>query len=129
MLLPILAAVLLPSCRSDDNDLFDEKTINGTWYLKNLRGGYAPSSHDYFKGSVVWTFNQIDSTLLVENKIGNEHAFLLHSGSYKFLIEENEETRIIVVEDADYSIQVRSVDRDLFLFDGLTHGYTAEFRR
>ncbi|MBJ7879599.1 hypothetical protein [Gelidibacter salicanalis] len=99
VLLLIVGIGFLNSCNNDDDDSSQEKSINGTWYLTNIRGGLGSMNNDYSIGDVKWTFDQTNSILIVENKIGNSNSFYLHSGTYSFNIVENEETQIFFIDN------------------------------
>lgn len=124
-----IAIGFFASCGNDSDDLPQEKTINGTWNLKNVRGGFASTNVNYSKGDIKWIFNQADSTLSVQNKIGNDNSFMLLSGSYTFNIEQNGETQILFVDNGDYRIIILSMDINLIVTDGMNDGFTAEFIR
>lgn len=120
---------LSTSCESDDNDLPQEKTIIGTWNLINVRGGLASISKNYANGDVKWTFNQTDSTLSVQNKIGNDDAFMLLSGLYTFAIEQHGKTQVLFANNKDYRMVILSMDNNLIISDDMNDGFTAEFKR
>lgn len=117
------------SCENDENNLPQEKTIYGTWNLMNVRGGLASINKNYAKGDVKWTFNQIDSTLSVQNNIGNDNSFRLLSGLYTFTIEQNGETQVLFANNKDYRMVILSMDNNLVISDDLNDGFIAEFRR
>lgn len=127
-LILITGVGLLTGCDDDDN-LFHEKTINGTWNLINKHGGLAFIDKDYSKGDIKWIFDESNATLTVENKIGNDNAFMLHSGTFDFNIEQNSETQILFVNNNDYRMVILSIDNDLIITDDLNDGFTAEFKR
>lgn len=128
-LLLILGIGLLTNCDNDDNDLPQEKTINGTWNLINVRGGLASINKGYSKGDVKWIFNQSDSTLSVQNKVGNDNAFMLYTGSYTFNIEQNGGAQVIFVDNQDYRMVILSLDNNLIISDDMNDGFTAEFNK
>lgn len=117
------------SCAKDDNALPQENTINGTWNLINVHGGMTSTNINYSKGDVKWIFNQADSTLSVQNKIGNDNSFMLHSATYTFNIEQNGETQVLFVDNNDYRMIILSIDNSLIINDNLADGFTAEFKR
>ncbi|SDE25353.1 hypothetical protein SAMN05421636_104118 [Pricia antarctica] len=127
-LLVVLGFALMASCEDDDNDLPQEKTINGTWNLVNVHGGFGSVNINYSKRDIKWIFNQADSTLSVQNNIGNDNAFVLHSGYYNFNLEPSGETQILFV-DNDYRMIILSMDNNLILTENANDGFTAEFTR
>jgi len=128
-LLMIVGIGFLTSCNNNDDDSSQKKSINGTWYLTNVRGGLASINNDYSKGDVKWTFNQTNAILTVENKIGNNNTFYLHSGTYSFNIEDDEETQILFVDNNDYRMVILSIENSLIITDDSNDGFTAEFKR
>ena len=128
-LLLIVGIGLLTSCDKNDTNLPQEKSINGTWNLVNVRGGLASISKGYSKGDVKWIFNQNDKTLSVQNKVGNDNAFMLFTGSYTFNIEQNGDPQVLFVDNQDYRMIILSLDNTLIINDNLTDGFTAEFKR
>ena len=127
-ILIIIGIGFLTSCNNDDVDI-PEKTINGTWNLRNVKGGLASINNDYQKGDIQWTFNPINNTLTVANNIGNDKAFTLHSGTYQFNIEQNVESQILFVSNNDYRMVILSMDQNLIITDDMNDGFTAEFNR
>lgn len=120
---------LSTSCNNDDNDLPQEKTINGTWNLINVRGGLGSINKNYVIGDVKWAFDQTDSTLSVQNSTGNDNAFMLLSGLYTFTIEQNGETQVLFANNKDYRMVILSIDNNLIITDDFNDGFTAEFKR
>lgn len=83
----------------------EEVTINGTWDLKNVSGGFAGIDVNYNQGDVLWTFNQDDNTLIVENNIMTtdpESTYArLESGTYTYEVEQNEGSQILLIDGND----------------------------
>ena len=128
MLLLIFGIGLLANCSDDQDDFSQEKTINGTWSLIKKHGGLASVDIDYPKGDIKWTFKEMDSSLTIENKIGNDHAFLLHSGTYYYDIQQQGESQILFVNN-DYRMLILSMEDNLIITDDMNDGFTAEFKK
>ena len=128
-LIMIIGIGFLNSCNNDDNDSLKEKTINGTWYLKNVGGGLASINVDYKRGDIKWIFNQTNNTLIVDNHTGNDNGFMLQSRAYTYNIEQKGETQIIFLDNGDYRMVVLSMENNLLISDGMADGFTAEFQR
>lgn len=109
LILLIFSFSLLTSCHKDIDDTIDkgneEVTINGTWHLKNVSGGFAGIDVNYNQGDVLWTFNQDDNTLIVENNIMTtdpESTYArLESGTYTYEVEQNEGSQILLIDGND----------------------------
>lgn len=127
-LLIIVGIGFLTSCSNDDNSS-QENTINGTWNLTNVRGGLASIDNDYSKGDIKWTFDQTSAILTVENKIGNDNGFYLHSGTYSFNIEDDNENQILFVDNDDFRMVILSIDKNLIITDDFNDGFIAKFKR
>lgn len=117
------------SCNDNDDNSTQQETISGTWNLINVRGGLAGINNNYSKGDIKWAFDQTNAILTVENKIGNNNAFYLHNGIYSFNIEDDQETKILFIDNNDYRLVILSIDNSLIITDDFNDGFTAEFKR
>ena len=125
----IVVIGLLSSCKSDDHVIEPDITIDGTWNLKNVHGGLASINYDYKKGDVKWTFNEINKTLTVVNKMGNDNAFILHSGIYQYIIDRNGNSQVLFVNNNDYRMVILSLNKNLVISDDMLDGFTAQFNK
>ena len=85
-LLMIMSFVFFINCNSDD-DSNQTETLNGTWNLKKIYGGFASTSY-YEIGDVKWTFNVTENTVIIENNIMTSIEPV--SGTYDYRIEQKE---------------------------------------
>jgi hypothetical protein len=136
ILLPLLlisTLVLTTSCKKDDDDTNQPATISGNWNLKNVSGGFAGIDIDYTAGQVIWNFNLETQILTVQNNIitiGPEDIYAgFESGTYDFEIQENEDTKALLVDGADIG-DVILLDDVLQLDEGVAvDGFMKTFER
>lgn len=98
----ILISVLflvITSCDNDDTNSSEAQTIDGSWSLTHVQGGFAGVDDTYESGVIVWTFNDNDQSLLVVNNNPEDAIYDgLESGSYTYTISElNDEDSYLVV--------------------------------
>jgi len=132
-LLFFLGLVLFTGCSNDDDNSSQTKVpINGIWNLKNVNGGFSPINIDYNQGEVLWTFNQTNSMLIVENNIlttGPEDIYAgIDSGSYSYTIEIDGETQTLLIDGAERGFLIFS-DGNLEINDSAADGFVSEFER
>jgi len=77
----ICLVVLLTSCKSDDTD-----STNDIWNLVNISGGFAGIDKNFDTGKIIWTFNEENSTLVIE-KNTQEPFIGINEGTYFYVIE------------------------------------------
>tara|TARA_R110000764_G_C10860763_1_gene366550 strand:+ start:234 stop:668 length:435 start_codon:yes stop_codon:yes gene_type:complete len=137
-LLMILGIGLISSCNNEDDNSSQEKNIEGTWYLTNVRDGYGGVvSTDYQKGDIKWVFKQTNNTLVIENNIGSDNNLFLQSGIYNYNIvdynyyTENDrvDSQIMILENEITMIILPTNNSLKILETNITHGRTAEFKR
>lgn len=69
------------------NETPQMETLNGTWNLKNISGGFAGVDDDFEKGLVTWTFDEPNSTLYVINNSTQEFIYSgYETGTYTYNI-------------------------------------------
>jgi len=107
-----------------DNPIQSE-TLSGIWNLRNANGGLQGINIDYNEGDVKWDFNIENNRLIVENNIlttGPENIYSgLASGTYDFMIQQNGDTQILLVEGMERGGIILS-DGKLTLDGGISLG-------
>jgi len=93
LLIFITCALCLSSSCDNDN----ANTKSESWFLVNISGGIAGINEDFEKGIIVWTFNEEDAILTVENTTGSTNGF--ESGTYSYNILNTNDQRYLVVEN------------------------------
>jgi len=101
LILIICSLCLSSSC---DNDKANSKTES--WFLVNISGGIAGINEDFEKGIIVWTFNEEDSLLTVENTTGSTNGF--ESGTYTYSILNTNGKRYLIVENNEIGGMITS---------------------
>ncbi|WP_178986291.1 hypothetical protein [Winogradskyella helgolandensis] len=117
----ILAIMFLTlSCNGDDDAQQDpEPTLNATWSLVNVSGGFAGVNDDFESGLITWNFNTVPSQITITNTNTTE---VIHSGypsgtyNYEVIITANDST--LVIEDRDLRI-ISLTTNQLILDEGM----------
>jgi len=93
-----LISIFIYSCtNSDDNNATIEK-----WNLVNVSGGFAGIDVDIEKGKIIWTLNEHDSILDIENNYEGNFVISLSTGRYSYFIEEINNTSYITIDNDEY---------------------------
>ncbi|HLS30136.1 MAG TPA: hypothetical protein VK021_04720 [Flavobacteriaceae bacterium] len=109
----------LTSCSSDDNpiQINDPKSLEGSWTMVNIFGGFAGIDDNYEPGEIIWTFDQEDQMLMVDNSVGTDAPITsgLNSGTYDYHIETEEEIDYLFIDG--YNSGKYSIDSDTLIID------------
>jgi hypothetical protein len=101
IVLLISSAIFFINCNSDD-DSTQRESLNGTWNLKNVSGGFPGVDVDYKKGSVTWKFIQSSENLIVRSTLINNGPqsvnLPLQSGNYIYTLTESNDKTFIQIE-------------------------------
>ncbi|WP_040280632.1 hypothetical protein [Psychroserpens damuponensis] len=108
LLLVLALAVFTFSCGSDDDVLnINEPTLEGSWSLVNVFGGFAGIDDDYENGIIVWDFNLETQQVTVTNTNMEVVIFDgLPTGVYDFEVLITEEDRILVIDFFSFNLSV-----------------------
>lgn len=101
----IFSCFTLVNCCNDEDNSTQETpqnhAIHGSWNLTNVSGGFVGIDIDYTLGEVIYTFNDTNQQLHIENNIlttGPEDIYAgLDSGTYTYEIENNGETEMLYI--------------------------------
>lgn len=95
----LILMLFIFSCSSnDDAQQTAEPTLNGSWNLVNVFGGFAGVDDNFETGVIIWKFNDTDAKITVTNTNTND---VIHSGyatgsyNYEVIITANDSTLII----------------------------------
>lgn len=118
----ILAFTLsLLSCNNDDDTQQNtEPTLEGTWSLVNVYGGFAGVDDDFEPGLITWSFNSDSSEITV---INNNTSDVIYSGypsgvyNYEMITTATDST--LVIETTDLSITTFT-NSQLIIDEGFT---------
>lgn len=87
-LLLILMLGSFTACKKEvkhaDKSNTPKSAIDGTWNLVRIHGGIMGANETHSAGEIEWTFNTQNSTLTVNNTVGNSTYYYLPSGTYPF---------------------------------------------
>ena len=87
-------------CTNDEENNNDP--INGAWNLKNISGGFVGIDNDFNDGVIVWTFNQLNGVLVIQNDNDSSAIYDgLASGTYTFRILEKEEKEYLIIDNRE----------------------------
>lgn len=125
-LLMIVSLVFFMNCKSDD-DSNQTETLNGTWNLKKVYGGFAATSN-YEIGDVKWTFNVTENTVIIENNIMTLTE--PDSGTYDYRIEPNGEIQTLFINNIERGDIIILSHKYLKLdFDSEADGFFTELEK
>lgn len=134
-LIVVIISFLFVSCQNDEEQNIEVQThsIEGSWNLKLVFGGFMPVNIDYNIGDVKWTFNTEDANVIIENNVLTTGPEDIHAGpdsgtySYEIQLLNGEETLYIEGEEVGVIlIEGNNLDID----NGLAlDGYVSAFER
>lgn len=102
--------VFFTSCNNDD-DSSQIGTVDGTWNLINISGGFAGIDDAYDPGIITWTFNNQNLTINIENNSTEENLYSgFESGTYSYSIVENNGNEYILINTAEFGNYVLSIN-------------------
>ena len=126
----LVTTVLLTGCHKKDDDSNETASLNGTWHMINVMGGFIGVDIDYERNIVVWTFNETTQTLTVQNSLDpgdpNYSFSGLPTGNYAFAIMDVDGTAVLQIEGADqgvYSVSATTLTVDDRPADGYLHTF------
>lgn len=78
-------------CSNDDDTTSDPdintSELNGTWNLVNVNGGFVGIDHDFSTGTIVWVFNDTNTTVTITNNNTDDAIEdLLPTGTYDYTV-------------------------------------------
>lgn len=104
-ILPLLILVVLSACKKDirptnttHQNNHATSDLDGKWNLIHMYGGIAGANENYAHGEIEWTFNTQNTTLTVNNTIGNSSYYSLPSGTYPFQQISNSNQNYLVID-------------------------------
>lgn len=125
----ILILVFASNCKNSTSSI--EETINGSWNLKTMTGGFMGLNNNFQDGEVVWTFDEGANTLVIEvnilSTIPTETYYGLGSGNYSYEIQQESGIMTLYADDSKVGI-ISFSDKELILDDGIVaDGFMYEF--
>lgn len=107
--------LLLTQC-SEDEVLEKPDPLHGSWNVVNISGGFAGINDDYERGSIIWDFDSVSSTLSVSNT--HEKKDVLYdgfpTGAYNYMIITSENSSYLQINEGEFAgIELR--DNQLIL--------------
>jgi len=92
--------ILIFICSCTDND--DSNATIEKWNLINVSGGFAGIDLTIEKGEIIWTLNEHDSILDIENNYRGTFVVSLPTGRYSYFVEEINNTSYITIDRDEY---------------------------
>jgi len=101
----LLMVIVLCSCSNEDDTTVTDvlnptSSIQGTWNLINISGGFAGINQDFEKGTIIWDFDESNGMVTITNNstiTGVYDGFA--SGTYTFSIVAPADIETLVVND------------------------------
>ena len=136
ILIVFISFGFLTCCNEEDNEnpnTSENHAIHGSWNLTNVSGGLIGINIDYNLGEVIWTFNDNNNQLVIENNImtaGPEDIYAgLDSGNYSYEIQELNGTETLYISNDERGI-ILFLDTTLQIDDGVAaDGFLTTFER
>ena len=102
-----ILALLSVSCNNNDDSMQNpDTTLDGSWSLVNVSGGFAGVNDDFEVGIITWDFNQDNLELTVTNtNTANVIFDGLPSGAYNYVF--------LTTTGEDVSLVINSISYDL----------------
>lgn len=98
----VVGAALLISCSDDAGVIPQEANLNGTWNLKNLSGGFAGLNENYANGTITWTFNPQNQTIIIDNNQPASEPFIFESGTYNYTVTVVNNQKYLNIDSDEY---------------------------
>lgn len=130
----LIGSGILISCSDDADILPQEEQLNGTWNLKNLSGGFAGLNENYSNGTITWTFNPQNQTIIVDNNIPASEGFIFSSGTYNYSITIAGGQKYVNIDSDEYggltiSANNLTIDQNKISWGVGTDGFILNFEK
>jgi hypothetical protein len=100
--LVLLVLLTFNSCKKEvpanGNPSKSSSELNGKWNLIRLYGGIMGTNEVHTAGEIEWTFNHQNSTVTVNNTVGNSSYYYLPSGTYNYQKISNSNQNYLVID-------------------------------
>ena len=94
--------LLLTGCTEEADIVPQDQSLNGTWNLKNLSGGFAGINENYSNGTITWTFNSQNQNIVIVNNNEASTQFIYASGTYNYSIIEINNQKYLQIDNGEY---------------------------
>lgn len=98
----LLGIAFFVGCTDDIHTSPQDQSLNGTWKLINLSGGFAGLDENYPSGTITWTFNSHNQTLIIDNNQPTSKSFIFDSGTYNYSIIEMNTQKYLKIDNEEY---------------------------
>ncbi len=127
----VLTLLMVSCSNNDDEQQNSNPTLDGSWSLVNVSGGFAGIDYDFEVGLITWVFNQGDLELTVTNTNTTNVIYDgLPSGIYDYeVLTQTGEDTSVVINTFNYTITTLSSSQ-LVLDEGIAFdGFLLTFSR
>ncbi len=133
VLLIAVAALTLGVGCTKKNPTPKAATLEGSWHLKNIKGGLMGINQDYVLGDVTWHFNAINKELSVTNTLqpsDPKSGFVFYqTGTYAYQ-DSTQNGALVLFIDGQRAGTVTVTQNELQLDEGITSdGFLLTFAR
>lgn len=92
-------------CNNDD-DSNGETTLEGTWKLTRVQGGFGGADEEFQSGAITWTFDFDDQTVDVVNNQPESDYDFFETGTYDFEVlstnDPNDPCGHMIIDNLDF---------------------------
>ncbi|RED48169.1 hypothetical protein DFQ02_1047 [Seonamhaeicola aphaedonensis] len=112
---------MLSNCSLDNGSNSESGTITIVfWHLTNTSGGLAGVDDQFDLDKVIWSFNEVNSTLIIQNNNTDDtKQDGLPSGTYSFSVSLNSGSYFIYIDGAEFGSYSIS-DTELIIDQNIT---------
>jgi hypothetical protein len=122
--------LMLTGCNNDDDNA---SQIEGSWKLIQISGGISGNVQNFEPGTVVWDFDESNTSISVTNNTEAEMYYGLSTGTYQYELAPNDicnNSVNVLLDDYYLDLGCRDVDGDtLTLNNGYADGLIYTFVR
>ncbi len=110
------------------NDTSIENQIQQKWDLINVNGGLTGIDQGFPVGSITWDFGKSDVTVVNNNPLMNALYDGLASGTYDYIINEENDFKSLIVDDQNFG-EVYISNDELILENRAADGFQLRFQK
>ncbi|MDY8135791.1 hypothetical protein [Aquimarina sp. 2201CG5-10] len=86
-LVSILLLLFVFSGCSNDDDAINFFSLDGTWDMVNVNGGFLGIDEDFANGTIIWDFDETNFTVTITNNNTNDEIYtILPTGTYPYSV-------------------------------------------
>lgn len=119
ILVTILSLITLTSCSlgGDDDQLKEYKTY---WHLINVSGGIAGVDNDFALNKIIWSFEEEENNLIVNNTNTGNQEDGFDTGTYNYSLDENENKELFLIINSNEFGNIVVSDSQMLIDQNIT---------